>query len=108
MNTGIYLTAVSVARDLLTTSVSTHPMYPKIDKLAEIMWHDIKEPGAYIEIETGHLYRIPEDALGLGSSPLIRKETSEPCQLVRISKDPFIPKIQARVVCYNHGLRPRF
>lgn len=74
----------------------------------QILWEGITEPGAYLEIETGHLYRIPADALKLGSSPLIGKVTSEPCQLVKISDDPSIPKLQARVICYNQGIRPRF
>ena len=39
--------------------------------LSEFNWENIKQPGAYIERETGHLYRVPPEALLRGSSPLI-------------------------------------
>ena len=46
----------------------------KRSKLLEVTWQDINEPGAYVEVGSGDLYRIPNEALIAGSSPLIRKE----------------------------------
>ncbi len=76
--------------------------------LTEFFWNQIEEPGAYLEIETGHLYRSPARALSPGSSPIIKKETMDLGRFVKISKDPFIPRPRALVICYDHGLRPRF
>ena len=75
---------------------------------AELFWHQIQEPGAYLEVDTGHLYRIPGAALSPGSSPIIKREGTDLPRFVRISKDPFIPRPQALVICYDHGFRPRF
>ena len=41
--------------------------------LPEVSWHDLSEPGAYVERGTGDLYRVPKEALIPGASPMIRK-----------------------------------
>jgi hypothetical protein len=41
--------------------------------LPEFSWEGIEEPGTYVEMGSGDLYRIPKEALLTGSSPLIRK-----------------------------------
>ena len=41
--------------------------------LPECSWHDLSEPGAYVERGTGDLYRVPKEALIPGASPMIRK-----------------------------------
>ena len=48
----------------------------KRSKLLELAWQDINEPGAYVEVWSGDLYRVPKEALIAGSSPLIRKESA--------------------------------
>jgi hypothetical protein len=51
--------------------------------LNEIFWRDISEPGAYVEVGSGDLYRFPKEALTQGLSPLVRKESAETPRLIR-------------------------
>src|SRR5437660_1220201 len=37
--------------------------------IPELSWQDVTEPGAYVELGTGDLYRIPKEALLSGASP---------------------------------------
>ena len=37
---------------------------------AEFGWKDINQPGAYVDKDTGHLYRIPRQALRPKFPPL--------------------------------------
>ena len=45
-------------------------------QLVECTWHDIEQPGAYVDLETGYLYRIPTEALRQRAAPLIRREST--------------------------------
>jgi len=64
--------------------------------LAELSWENINEPGAYVEVGPGDLYRIPQEALLTRGSPLIRKESMGASRVVRVSKDPYITTLEAR------------
>jgi hypothetical protein len=74
----------------------------------EFSWQDINDPGAYVDIESGELYRIPKEALLAGASPLIRKESTAPSRLVQISKNPFVTNLEARLACCEHSIKPNF
>ena len=76
--------------------------------LVECTWHDIEQPGAYVDLETGDLYRVPKEALLRGASPLIRKESNNMARLVRISKNPFVTTLEARLTCCEHNITPNF
>jgi len=76
--------------------------------LPECSWLDISEPGAYVEVGTGDLYRIPKEALVQGGSPMIRKESLGASRLVQVSKNPFITTLQARMICAEHNIQPNF
>ena len=80
----------------------------KRSKLLELGWQDINEPGAYVEVGTGDLYRVPKEALIAGSSPLIRKESARASRLMQISPNPFITTFEARMVCAEHNVAPNF
>lgn len=77
-------------------------------KLPQAGWQDINEPGAYVEMGSGDLYRIPKEALLQGSSPLIRKESSGSSTLLQVSKNPFITTLEARMICCEHNVEPNF
>jgi hypothetical protein len=66
------------------------------------------EPGAYVELGSGDLYRVPKEALIAGSSPLIRKESAGASRLVQISPNPFVTTFEARMVCAEHNVAPNF
>ena len=45
-------------------------------RVIECTWRDIEQPGAYVDLETGYLYRIPTEALQQRAAPLIRREST--------------------------------
>lgn len=87
-------------------NVSTEPQ--QRSKLPQASWGDINEPGAYVEMGSGDLYRIPKEGLLQGSSPLIRKESSGASTLLQVSKNPFITTLEARMICCEHNVEPNF
>ena len=76
--------------------------------LMTVNWEDINEPGAYVDKETGDLYRIPQQALVPGASPIIMKESRGPTTLVQVSKNPFVTDFEARHRCAQHNIEPNF
>ena len=93
-----------MASEARNVSVDPH----KRHRLLEVGWQDITEPGAYVEVGTGDLYRIPKEALIQGSSPLIRKESAGASRLVQISPNPFVTTFEARMVCAENNVSPNF
>jgi len=77
-------------------------------KLVECTWHDIEQPGAYVDLETGYLYRIPTEALRQRAAPLIRRESMRVSSLIRVSKDPCVTTQAARLICCKHNITPHF
>jgi hypothetical protein len=85
--------------------------------LEHLDWNDIREPGAYVELATGTLYRVPQRGAtplveqdGAGGPQPVAAETlpSRHSQFVRVSRDPFIFSLGARLICVDHDIRPRF
>lgn len=76
--------------------------------LAALSWEDISEPGAYVEMGSGDLYRIPKEALVPGASPVIQKQSSGTSRFVRLSPDPFLITLKARLLACEHNIEPNF
>ena len=76
--------------------------------LPQVSWEDVREPGAYVEVGSGDLYRIPKEALIVGSSPVIRKESAGASRLLQLSQNPFITTLQARMLACEHNIEPNF
>jgi len=76
--------------------------------LHQLAWEDIDEPGAYVEVRTGNLYRIPQEALLKGASPLIRKECLTSSPYVQVSRNPFVLALEARMLCAENNIQPNF
>ena len=77
-------------------------------RLLQMTWKDIQEPGAYMEVGSGDLYRIPKEALLEGSSPLIRKESLGMSTFMQVSKNPYVTTFEARMLCAEHNVEPNF
>ncbi|UVJ45948.1 hypothetical protein NVV94_10615 [Pseudomonas sp. LS1212] len=77
-------------------------------RLLEVSWQDIPGPGAYVELGSGDLYRVPKEALLQGSSPLIRKESAGASSLMQVSNNPYITTFEARMICCEHNIVPNF
>ncbi len=65
---------------------------------------DVNMPGTYVDNETGHLFRVPEDALVGGRSPLIEIVSKSPTMVTRISEDPWLPISKARQTAADSDL----
>src|SRR5262249_27396760 len=76
--------------------------------LAELSWEQITDPGTYVEIGTRDLYRFPQEALVSGASPLITKQSAGASRLVKLSGDPFMVTLKARLLCAEHNIQPNF
>jgi hypothetical protein len=76
--------------------------------LTETSWEQIEDAGAYVEKGSGDLYRIPQEALLKGSSPMIRKESTGANRLIKISGNPFVTTLEARMLCAEHNVTPNF
>ncbi len=77
-------------------------------KLMQLSWNQLEQPGAYVEVGSGDLYRIPKEALLKGGSPLIHKESSGASTLVQISQNPYVTTLEARMTCAEHNISPNF
>ncbi|MFZ0746524.1 MAG: hypothetical protein WAM85_19100 [Terracidiphilus sp.] len=76
--------------------------------LSEFTWENIKQPGAYIERETGHLYRVPPESLLRGSSPVISKLCTNPSTFVKLSDDPNTIVSKLRTIAADADVKPNF
>jgi hypothetical protein len=74
----------------------------------ECSWDEISQPGAYISRDTGRLFRIPKEALAPGSSPLIHQENREAEKFVKVSADPYVTSLKARMVAAENNVQPNF
>lgn len=80
----------------------------QFNDLPETTWEELNEPGAYVERGTGDLYRIPNQALIPGASPIIHKESLGATRLVQVSKNPYVLTTEARLRCAQHNIQPNF
>ncbi len=64
----------------------------------QIPFESITEPGCFICNWSGHLLRVPEDAVKPGRSPVISIKGGEPLFVTRISRDPYVQITKARLL----------
>lgn len=76
--------------------------------LPQMPWESVSEPGAYVELGSGDLYRFPQEALVPGASPIIKKQSTGASRLVQVSKNPFVTTLEARLICAEHNIKPNF
>jgi hypothetical protein len=65
---------------------------------AQFPFARISDPGVYISNWSGHMLRIPEDALKPGRSPVITILGKEQLTVTKLSDDPFLPITRARLI----------
>lgn len=73
-----------------------------------VSWENLSAPGAYVELGTGDLYRVPKEALIQGGSPVIRKESLGASRLAQLSNNPYITTFAARMLACQHNIQPNF
>ncbi len=74
----------------------------------KVPFANLTEPGAYVNEVTGHLYRVPEEALVHGRSPVIEIVATEPPMLTKISDDCWIQISRARQLAADSDLYVAF
>jgi len=88
-----------------TQQVSSQPSHRVA--LPETTWDQLTEPGAYVEKGSGDLYRVPQEALG-PASPIIKKQSLGASRLVKVSSNPFITTLEARMLAAEANISPNF
>ncbi len=68
---------------------------------AQVPYDSISEPGTYVSNWTGHLLRVPEEAILSGRSPTMEIHGSRPLFVTKISDDPYLPISKARLIAAN-------
>ena len=61
----------------------------------------LNEPGTYLCNWSGHLIRVPQDAVRQGRSPVIEILGAEPLYVTKLSDDAFVPVTKARMLAAN-------
>ncbi len=60
-------------------------------RLQEMSWNEIDSPGCYVLIDAGDLFRIPQEALAAGHSPLISVTSVEETRVAKLTDNPADP-----------------
>lgn len=68
----------------------------------------LNEPGTYVCNWTGHLFRVPEDAIKPGRSPVMDIVAKETLYLTKLSSDPYIPVSKARMIAADWDVAVNF
>ena len=71
-------------------------------------FESINEPGTYVYNWSGHLLRVPDDAVTPGRSPLINMLGPEQLFVTRISENPFAPVTKCRLLASNLDVAVNF
>lgn len=74
----------------------------------QIPFEAINEPGCYVCNWSGHLVRVPEDAVKMGRSPLLSIKGTEPLFVTRLSADPYVPVSKARMLAADCDVTVNF
>jgi hypothetical protein len=68
----------------------------------------INEPGAYVCNWSGHLLRVPQDAVSPGRSPKIDMVGPEPLYVTKINDNPYITLTKAKLLASNFDINVNF
>jgi hypothetical protein len=79
----------------------------KDTSLQRLAWEEISEPGAYVDVTTGTLYRVSPETLNRGVASLASAGAPGP-HLVQVSRDPSIFPLGARILCARHHIAHNF
>lgn len=75
---------------------------------SEFRFEALDQPGCYVSNWSGHLIRVPEEALKPGHSPLIEVKGREPMIITKLSNDPYLAISKARMVAADLDVSVEF
>ena len=87
-------------------NASNSPTHPGVGSSYE--FGQINDPGTYVCNWSGHLLRIPEDAIKPGRSPVLGLVGKEPLRATKVSDDPFVTVTKARMIACDLDLEVNF
>jgi hypothetical protein len=65
-------------------------------KYPRMRFSEIQDQGAYVNLDTGSLFRMPEEALAKGRTPVFEIVSLTGPTVCRICDDPWVPISKAR------------
>ena len=74
----------------------------------QIPFEAINEPGCFICNWSGHLLRIPDDAVKPNRSPVVSMKGLETLFVTKISNDPYVPVTKARLLAADCDVTVNF
>ncbi len=92
------------------TTETTHREgeYNTVGSGARIQFEHLNEPGTYVCMWSGHMLRVPEDAIKPGHSPVLGITAREPLFVIKLSGDPYIPVSKARMIAADWDVAVNF
>jgi hypothetical protein len=66
-----------------------------------VPFESIQEPGCYVCSWSGHMLRVPGDAIAHGRSPLVNIIGNESLFVTKLSENPFMTITKARMIASN-------
>ena len=75
---------------------------------SQFPFDEINEPGCYLSNWSGHLIRVPEDAIMPGRSPVIEILGRQPMIVTKITDDPYTTLTKARLLAADVDLEVNF
>lgn len=91
----------------MTTAAKPHEARTDV-KGVQFPFEAITDPGTYVSNWSGHLIRIPEEALRLSHSPIVEIRGKEPLVCTKLTDDPFTPINKARMLAADLDLPVHF
>ena len=76
--------------------------------MPQMPFDEIHEPGVYLSNWSGHLIRIPPDAVKEGRSPVLEIRGREPMIVTKLHDDPFLNLTKARMIAADLDLVVNF
>ncbi len=75
---------------------------------SSVPFDSINSPGAYVFNQTGHLLRVPADAIAPGRSPLMTICAKGPLMVTKLSDNPFITLPKAAQKAADQDISPNW
>jgi hypothetical protein len=73
-----------------------------------IGWQNVREPGFYVSTRTGHGFRVSSDLLHGDNGPSMQVLEAEGNRFVRVSGDPHVSSMAAKLLCVDRDIVPHF
>lgn len=91
------------------TTITTQPRTESLTNLGvTIPFDGICEPGAYVCNWSGHLLRVPGEALSRGMMPTINIVGDAPLTVTKLSDNPFIALSKAKATALEYRIPVNF